>query len=113
MDELKGKNKATAHDIRVFTTQEMTLASNLRSITDTFRQQANRFRQRLYCFFIKTTRLDKGRDVVLINKSKYLLKILFKEKSITEQFYKMAFPESSNPGRLYGLPKVHKNNISL
>ncbi|CAF1150105.1 unnamed protein product [Adineta steineri] len=53
MDELDEKNKATAHDIRIVTTQEMILASNLRSITDTFRQQANRFHQRQYCFLLK------------------------------------------------------------
>jgi hypothetical protein len=162
MNELEEKNKAAARDIRILTEKEMTLASNLRSITDTFRRQANRFRQQQYKFSpehqqyrsllkqlkddpsIIITRPDKGRGAVLMNKNEYLLKMyeiindsskfkclrndptigreqslitflnrLLKEKSITEQFHKMASPKGSNPGRLYGLPKVHKNNIPL
>ena len=162
MDELEEKNKAAARDIRILTEKEMTLASNLRSITDTFRRQANRFRQQQYKFSpehqqyrsllkqlkddpsIIITRPDKGRGAVLMNKNEYLLKMyeiindsskfkclrndptigreqslitllnrLLKEKSITEQFHKMASPKGSNPGRLYGLPKVHKSNIPL
>ncbi|CAF3124178.1 unnamed protein product [Rotaria sp. Silwood2] len=42
-----------------------------------------------------------------------LLNRLLKEKSITEQFFKMSCPKGSNPGRLYGLPKIHKDNIPL
>ncbi|CAF0971010.1 unnamed protein product [Adineta steineri] len=38
---------------------------------------------------------------------------LFKEKSITKQFHKTAFLKSSNPGRLYGLAKVHKSYTLL
>ncbi|CAF1424651.1 unnamed protein product [Adineta steineri] len=162
MEELEEKNKAAARDIRLLTTQQMTLSSNLRSITDTFRHQAKRFRQQQYKLrpeqqqyrsllkklkedpLIILTRPDKGRGAVLMNKDDYLLKMyeiindsskfqclpkdptisreqslitflnkLRDEKSITEQFHKMASPKGSNPGLLYGLPKVHKTNIPL
>ncbi|CAF0971031.1 unnamed protein product [Adineta steineri] len=58
MNELEEKNKASAHDIRIFTTKEITLASNLRPITDTFQHQANRFRQQQYCSLLKQLKED-------------------------------------------------------
>ena len=42
----------------------------------------------------------------------HLLK-LKKDGDITEQFYKKVRPNGSQPSRLYGLPKVHKNNHPL
>lgn len=42
----------------------------------------------------------------------HLLK-LKKDGDITEQFYKKVRPNGSQPARLYGLPKVHKNNHPL
>ncbi|CAF3650056.1 unnamed protein product [Rotaria sp. Silwood1] len=161
MSELEEKTKTSA-EVRVLTAQEMALASNLRSITDSFRFQANRFCHKRYgdnpeheqyrsvLMHLKEdkslviTRPDKGRGVVLMNKNEYLSKMyaivndsskfkrlstdptvareqnlikllnrLLKEKSITEQFFKMSCPKGSNPGRLYGLPKIHKDNIPL
>jgi hypothetical protein len=94
MNELEEKNKAAARDIRILTEKEMTLASNLRSITDTFRRQANRFRQQQYKFSpehqqyrsllkqlkddpsIIITRPDKGRGAVLMNKNEKCMKLL-------------------------------------
>jgi len=42
----------------------------------------------------------------------HLLK-LKKNGDISEQFYKKVRPNGSQPARLYGLPKVHKNNHPL
>jgi len=93
MSELADKNKAVAADIRILSAQEMTLASDLHSTTDSFRFQANRFRQQQYRIHteqeqyhsilknlkqdksIIVTRPDKGRGVVLMNKNDYLSKM--------------------------------------
>ncbi|CAF2950440.1 unnamed protein product [Rotaria sp. Silwood2] len=92
MSELEEKNKAGG-ELRTLTAQKMTLASKLRSITDSFRFQANRFCQKRYInnpeqeqyrsllLHLKEdkslviTRLDKGRGVVLMNKNEYLSKM--------------------------------------
>ena len=162
MSELKDKERIIDSDIHVLTSKEMTLASNLRSITDSFRYQACRFgqlqnrtnsKQQKYRYLLKklkedtsiiVTRPDKGRGIVLLNKVDYfsrmrtilndstkfkclpyyptisrenklikLLNRLFHENYISEQFYKMAKPTVSLPGCLYGLPKVHKEDVPL
>ena len=162
MADLKDKDQVLLNDIRVLNTRQMTLASNLRSLTDTFKHQANRYRkkqfiirgeQQRYYELLKSlrqdksivvTRPDKGRGTVLMNKSEYLEKmndilsdstkfccrfddptiererklsrLLYRLKingHISEEFYHMARPTGSNPGRLYGLPKIHKNDIPL
>jgi hypothetical protein len=42
-----------------------------------------------------------------------LLRRLLNEGSVTDQFHSIARPTGFNPGRLYGLPKVHKENVPL
>jgi hypothetical protein len=42
-----------------------------------------------------------------------LLNRLLNEGHISEQFSKMAKPTGSIPGRLYGLPKIHKYDVPL
>jgi len=42
-----------------------------------------------------------------------LLRKLKKKGQISEQFYDMARPSGSNPGRLYGLPKIHKKDQGI
>ncbi|CAF3597166.1 unnamed protein product [Rotaria socialis] len=42
-----------------------------------------------------------------------LLLRLHNEKSITDQFLNFARPIGSNPGRLYGLPKIHKKTENV
>ena len=162
MADLKDKDKVIPNDIRVLNTKEMTLASHLRSLTDTFQHQADRYRQKQYRMnreqgqyykllkslkedkSIIVTRPDKGRGIVLMNKSDYLSKMqailndstkfeclsddltIERERSLTnllrrlkkrghisEQFWYMAKPTGSNPGRLYGLPKLHKEGTPL
>lgn len=162
MSELKEKKTVIGSDVRILSAKEMTLASNLRSMTDSFRYKANRFCQQQcrinsgqekYRSILKNlredesiivTRFDKGKGIVLMNKDDYLLKMytiindstkfkclpddpiikrefslinllkrLLKEESITEQFFKIASPKGSNPGRLYGLPKIHKDDTPL
>jgi hypothetical protein len=162
MADLRDKDKVISNDIRVLNTKEMTLASNLRSLTDTFQHQANRYRQKQYLSrgeqrqyyqllkslkqdkSIIVTRPDKGRGIVLMNKSDYLSKMhailndstkfsclfvdptikrerslinllnrLKKNGHISPEFYYKAKPTGSNPGRLYGLPKIHKDNTPL
>lgn len=92
MADLKDKDKIMTNDIRVLNTKEMTLASNIRSLTDSFRYSANRYRQQ-HAFIIEqnqyhqllkqlrkdksivVTRPDKGCGVVLLNKDDYLAKM--------------------------------------
>jgi hypothetical protein len=160
--ELRDRNTVIDSDIRVLSSNEMTLASSLRSITDSFRFQAYRSgqsrnaistEQEIYRHLLKKlkedtsiiiTRPDKGRGIVLLNKTDYLSKMqvilndstkfkclsndptisreaklikllnrLFKEGHISEQFLKVSKPTGSTPGRLYGLPKVHKKDVPL
>ncbi|CAF4505384.1 unnamed protein product, partial [Rotaria magnacalcarata] len=40
-----------------------------------------------------------------------LLKRLLKQGSIAGEFFNMTSPKGSNLGRLYGLTKVHKDNL--
>ena len=47
------------------------------------------------------------------NSLRSLLRNLHDEGRITDQFYYSARPTGSSPGRLYGLPKVHKENVPL
>ncbi|CAF3195184.1 unnamed protein product [Rotaria socialis] len=162
MKDLRDNDKIIPNDIRVLNTNEMTLASHLRSLTDTFRHQADRYRQKQYQIrgeqkqyykllkllkqdnSIVVTRPDKGRGIVLMNKSDYLSKMhailsdsakfscLFDDPTITREsslmrllnrlknnghisldFWSMAKPIGSTPGRLYGLPKIHKQDKPL
>lgn len=162
MSDLKDKDVVMQNDIRVLNTKEMTLACSLRSLTDSFCFQADRYRkrqhriheeQRKYHRLLKqlrqdksiiVTRFDKGRGIVLMNKTDYISKMnailndstkfnvlsddptikrearltrllskLKKNGHISDEFYDMARPTGSNPGRLYGLPKVHKEDVPL
>ncbi len=162
MADLKDKDKVIPNDIRVLNTKEMTLASNLRSLTDTFQFQANRYRQQQHSIHAKqkpyhqllkqlkqdksiiVTRPDKGRGIVLMNRNDYISKmdtilndstkfkcrfddptisrerrltnLLLKLKNqghISKEIYYLTKPTGSRPGRLYGLPKIHKDNIPL
>ena len=146
-----------SNDIRVLSAKEMTLASNLRSLSDSFRHQAIRYRKRQslmrveqshYHHLLKdlkkdksiiVTRPDKGRGVVVMDKNDYISKMnvilsdrtkftprfddptlkrenslkrlllrLKNEHLISDAFYNTARPTGSAPGRLYGLPKMHK-----
>ncbi|CAF4927923.1 unnamed protein product, partial [Rotaria magnacalcarata] len=87
MKDLRDNDKIIPNDIRVLNINEMILASHLRSLTDTFRHQADRYRQKQYQIrgeqkqyyklikslkqdnLIVVTRPDKGRGIVLMNKS--------------------------------------------
>ena len=162
ISDLTDKNKTMTNDIRVLNAKELTLASNLRSLTNSFRLAANRYQKQQYSAQIKQTqchqllqrlrkdksiiitRPDKGRGMVIMNKNDYLSKMhailndsskfkcLFVDPTITrenslanllrrlkkqghfsEQSHHMARPSGSNPGRLYGLPKIHKDNVPL
>ncbi|CAF4343843.1 unnamed protein product, partial [Rotaria magnacalcarata] len=48
MKDLRDNDKIIPNDIRVLNINEMILASHLRSLTDTFRHQADRYRQKQY-----------------------------------------------------------------
>jgi hypothetical protein len=160
--DLKDQDKVMPNDIRVLNTKEMTLASNLRSLTDSFRFQVDHYRKRQNMVHVKqkpyylllkdlkqdkniiVTRPDKGRGIVLMNRSEYTSKMnqilndstkferlvtdptLTRERKLTallsklknqgyisQEIYFLAKPTGSNPGRLYGLPKIHKENIPL
>ncbi|CAF4725681.1 unnamed protein product, partial [Rotaria sp. Silwood1] len=162
MSEVSEKDIVVGSDVRILDSKEMTLASNFRSITDSFRRQAYRFaqlqkriniEQQKYHRLLQNlkndksilvTRPDKGRGVVLLDKVDYLSKIhsilndttkfsflsydptiaretklirllnrLLDEGSISKDFYNLAKPFGSIPGRLYGLPKVHKEDVPL
>ncbi|CAF2662000.1 unnamed protein product [Rotaria sp. Silwood2] len=162
MSEVSEKDTVDGSDVRVLDSKEMTLASNFRSITDSFRRQAYRFaqlqkrintEQQKYRRLLQNlkndksilvTRPDKGRCVVLLDKVDYLSKIhsilndttkfsflsydptiaretklikllnrLLDEGSISKEFNNLAKPFGSIPGRLYGLPKVHKEDVPL
>ncbi|CAF3862070.1 unnamed protein product, partial [Rotaria sp. Silwood1] len=162
MADLKEKDVVIQNDVRVLSSKELTLACNLRSLTDSFRSQANRYQkqqhlirteQKKYHQLLKqlkhdksiiVTRPDKGRGIVLLDRNDYiskmnailsdttkfssrfddptiqrerrlttLLRRLKKDGHITEEFYDMARPTGSNPGRLYGLPKTHKTDVPL
>ena len=47
------------------------------------------------------------------NSLTYLLRKLHKKRSISDEFYYKAKLIGSNPGRLYGLPKIHKKDMPL
>ena len=160
MKDLRDKDIVINNDICVLNTKEMTLASNLRSLTDPFRFQANRYRKQQHLIHeeqnqyhrllkqlkedrsIIVTRPDKGRGIVLLDRDNYiskmnailndttkfrcrsddptisrerrLTKILNRLKNdghISEEFCDMAKSSGSHPGRLYGLPKTHKDNV--
>ncbi|CAF3447999.1 unnamed protein product [Rotaria sp. Silwood1] len=162
MSEVSEKDTVDSSDVHVLDSKEMTLASNFRSITDSFRRQAYRFaqlqkrintEQHKYRRLLRNlkndksilvTRPDNGRGVVLLDKIDYLSKIhnilndttkfsflsydltitretklikllnrLLDEGSISKDFYILAKPFGSIPSRLYGLPKVHKEDVPL
>ena len=157
LKDVQDKSKIISNDIRVLSAKEMTLASNLRSLSDSFRYQAIQYRkkqslmrveQTQYHHLLKelkkdksiiVTRPDKGRGVVIMDKTDYvskmnailsdrtkfsprfddptlkrernlttLLRKLKKDGLISDAFYNTARPTGSAPGRLYGLPKMHK-----
>ena len=160
--DMKDNDIAIPNDVRVLNTKEMTLVSNLRGLTDTFRFQSNQYRKRQHMIqteqqqyyqilkrlkddqSIIVTRRDKGRGIVLMNKADYVAKIntilndstkftcrfddptISRERKLTnllrrikdqgdisKELYDRIRPTGSNPGRLYGLPKVHKDDIPL
>ncbi|CAF2442037.1 unnamed protein product [Rotaria sp. Silwood2] len=162
MSEVSDKETVDGSNVRILDSKEMTLASNFRSITDSFRHRAYRFaklqnrintehqRYRRLLQNLKNdksivvTRPDKGRGVVLLDKVDYLSKMhsllndtakfsflshdptitretklikllnrLLDAGSISKDFYSLAKPFGSIPGRLYGLPKVHKEDVPL
>ncbi|CAF2892343.1 unnamed protein product [Rotaria sp. Silwood2] len=162
MSEVNDKDAIDGSDVRVLDSKETTLASNFRSITDSFRQQAYRFAQlqnrinivqQKYRHVLKSlkedksivaTCPDKGRVAVLLDKVDYLSKMLttlngstkfsflsyastvireaklikllnrlLDEGNISKDFYNLARPFGSIPGRLYELPKVHKEDVPL
>ncbi|CAF1492766.1 unnamed protein product [Adineta steineri] len=91
--ELKDNDKFIAADVRVLNTKELSLASSLRSITDSFRSQAHQFEKKQNRITIEQqnyrniltnlrkdklitiARPDKGRGIVILNKADYLSKI--------------------------------------
>ncbi|CAF4522653.1 unnamed protein product [Rotaria magnacalcarata] len=144
MNELKeaGAGAIVKSDVRVLNPKELTLAADLRSLTQSFLHKANEFRQqnnkldckeKNYRAILKKfreddsiiiTRSDKGRGIVEMNRQDYilqlkqkllndLLKRLYNEHCITDQFHSIAGATGSYPGRLYGLLKIHKENVPL
>ncbi|CAM4831585.1 unnamed protein product [Rotaria magnacalcarata] len=164
MNELKeaGAGAIVKSDVRVLNPKELTLAADLRSLTQSFLHKANEFRQqnnkldckeKNYRAILKKfreddsiiiTRSDKGREIVEMNRQDYvnkmlnilndstkfsflledptikrekllndLLKRLYNEHCITDQFHSIAGATGSYPGRLHGLPKIHKENVPL
>ncbi|CAF4308954.1 unnamed protein product, partial [Rotaria sp. Silwood2] len=93
MSEVSDKDTVDGSDVRILDSKEMTLASNFRSITDSFRRQSYHFaqlqnrintEQRKYRRLLQNlkndksivvTRPDKGRGVVLLDKADYLSKM--------------------------------------
>ena len=93
LKDVQDKAKISSNDIRVLSAKEMTLASNLRGLSDSFRYQAIQYRkkeslmrveQTQYHHLLKElkkdksiiiTRPDKGRGVVVIDKSDYISKM--------------------------------------
>ncbi|CAF4387530.1 unnamed protein product [Rotaria sp. Silwood2] len=61
----------------------------------------------------KFSSLSEDPTLARENNLKSLLRKLHDQRQITDQFYYLARPTGSNPGRLYGLPKVHKQPVSL
>ncbi|CAF3533244.1 unnamed protein product [Rotaria socialis] len=163
-NELKeaGAGAIVKSDVRVLNSKELTLAADLRSLTQSFFHKANEFRQqnnkldsneKNYRAILKKlregdsiiiTRPDKSRGIVVMNRQDYvnkmltilndstkfsflledptikrekllndLLKRLYNEHCITDQFHCIAGATGSYPGRLYGFPKIHKENVPL
>jgi hypothetical protein len=157
LKDVQHRAKIKSNDIRVLSAKEMTLASNLRSLSDSFRYQAIQYRKKqslmrveqTHCHqllkdlrkdkSIIITRPDKGRGVVIMDKNDYISKMnailsdrskfnplfvdptlqrenslkrlllrLKNEHLISDAFHNTARPTGSAPGRLYGLPKMHK-----
>jgi hypothetical protein len=76
----------------------------------------NEYLSKMYEVINDTSKFKCLNNDSTISREQHLITFLnklFDEKAITEEFHKMASPKGSNPGRLYGLPKVHKNNIPL
>ncbi|CAF2534635.1 unnamed protein product [Rotaria sp. Silwood2] len=162
MNEHQDNEVIVKSDLRVLNTKELTLASDLSSLTKSFLQKADRhqiqknkfnFEQKNYRKLMQelkndtsiiATRPDKGKGVVLMDKQEYvnkmhsilndsskfaslsedptvtrenslisLLRKLHDQGHITNQFYYRARPTGSKPRRLYGLPKIHKQPVSL
>jgi len=62
------------------------------------------------------TKFKKLKKDPTIKREEKLIRHLLKLKrtgSITEQFYDKVRPNGSQPARLYGLPKVHKENCPI
>ncbi|CAF4732335.1 unnamed protein product, partial [Rotaria sp. Silwood2] len=61
----------------------------------------------------KFSSLSEDPTLARENSLKSLLRKLHDQGQITDQFYYLARPTGSNPGRLYGLPKARKQPVSL
>ncbi|CAF4246335.1 unnamed protein product, partial [Rotaria sordida] len=61
----------------------------------------------------KFSSLSEDPTLARENSLKSLLRKLHGQGQITDQFYYLTRPTGSNPGRLYGLPKVHKDGVPL
>ncbi|CAF0802896.1 unnamed protein product [Adineta steineri] len=87
-DDMKKKDVTIPNGTRLLNSNELTLAYNLRSLTDSFRSQANRYlkqqhfihtEQKQYYQLLKqlndksivVTRPDKGRGIVLLDRNDY------------------------------------------
>ena len=148
-------------EIRSLEPRQLSLAADLKAATEKFFNQAQlSFKTRNKNFneyhevqllinlskdpSIVITRPDKGKGVVMMNRTDYdqkpeeilndtskfklldrdptgyretaltaLLKRMKIEEYLTEQEYRYIKPVGSIPARLYGLPKVHKENVPL
>ena len=64
--------------------------------------------------FMKIPNLDPYKNNILLeDKLNRFLKKMHDNNHINETEYKRLYSTGSNPGIMYGLPKVHKNNIPL
>jgi len=141
------------------TPEQLQFANKLRRTTDNYRRNALNFLKKHSLSGEKSIRIlknlgqdksivitkaDKGRCVVVSDRSEYIkqmeslinnrttfklfdtdptiaqedrlvrkLRKLKADKCISEAEYNYCFPTGSQPARLYGLPKVHKDNLSF
>ncbi|CAF1656456.1 unnamed protein product [Adineta ricciae] len=149
-------------EIRILEPRQLSFAADLKGATEKFFNQAqqsyssnrnrtfnDKYEEQLLINLSKDpsiviTRPDKGKGVVLINRTDYiekleeilsdtskfrlvdkdptgcretaltsLLRKIKNEGYLTEQEYRYIKPVGSIPARLYGLPKIHKENKSL
>ncbi|CAF4031702.1 unnamed protein product [Adineta steineri] len=126
-DQLSDPDSGFNKETRTLEPRQLYFAVDLKSATTKFFNQSHE--DELLLDLSKDTSIiitkpDKGRGVVIMNRSDYIeklgqilrnrskFKLLNKNPTVTQQ-YRYIKPVGSIPARLYGLTKVHKTNVPL